>query len=61
MRRQILGAAGVLVGTAVAVPLILWGQLRRARGVHDQMQMSQDEMMREFRLPEPGMTHYFYD
>jgi hypothetical protein len=61
MRRQLFGAAAALITVAVAVPLILWGQLRRARGVHDQMQMSQDEMMREFRLPEPGMTHNFYD
>jgi hypothetical protein len=61
MRRQILGAVGVLVGTAVAVPLILWGQLRRARRVEAHMQMSQDAMSREWVLPEPGMINNFYD
>jgi hypothetical protein len=61
MRRQLFGAAGALVAAAVAVPLILWGQLRQARRVQQHMQTSQDAMTREWVLPEPGMTNNFYD
>jgi hypothetical protein len=61
MRRQLLGAVGVLVGTAVAVPLTMWGQLRRARRVQQNAQMSQDAMVREWVLPEPGSIYDFYD
>jgi hypothetical protein len=60
MRRQILGAAGALAVAAVAVPLILAGQLRRALHVQGQAQAAQDAMS-EWRLPEPGMTGNFYD
>jgi hypothetical protein len=61
MRRQLYGALGVLVGTAVAVPLILWGQLRRARQVQKHAQISQDAMNWEWRLKEPRDAYDFYD